>query len=309
MQAARLVFQRALVAFVRRRGGSATTEDIVGGLGWFWLRLDRHEVEEVLEISQGRIVTLTGRTQKQTGEVIDGDEWILNDEGKKLNRMRGLRPKDLGLGLAALVSPAADAGEKWGKRGAAAATVAGLGALSRWVGVQPWIIWTVLGVTAAITLRSALRGERALRDAARRWPRLAVCRPRLHEWQTTSWRRWPPPVDVLVWIWVLGLATTLGLFGDWRVGKTRPPIDRWSHGTVTVGVAVAAFVFYVLLRGRNSARYARLRLAVHREVKLVKRLRKMREATASRRRCAFGDQCPGNHAPGLPLYERVIEPF
>ena len=274
-QGARRVFAGALTNHLRRRGATPT-DDLVGSLSWFWLRLNRAEVEEVIDVSRrdGYVAPL-GQAKDAAGKPIAEDEWALTDGGHKLERTRALSLRDSIVAIRGIGKPVVSATEKWSKRVAAAlATV--LPALAISIETTTSIAVIATGAILALALSSSLRGERELRRAAEHWPRLRICRPSIYAWQTTAWRPWERlPIAAVAVAYLIASALALRITDTWKFN-------------VLIALIVAIVLGVVVWRrlGKTWRRWYALNKAFRRE----------RDRARNLRRKEPDDPCPWGHA-------------
>lgn len=261
-QGARRVFAGTLTNHLRRRGATST-DDLVGKLGWFWLRLDQDEVEEVVDACRrdGYIEPL-GQERNAAGAPIATDEWTLTDRGRKLERTRALSLRDSIVAVRGIGKPVFSATEKWAKRVAATlATV--LPALALSLEASTSIAVIAVGAILASLASSSLRGEAELRRAAEHWPRMRICRRRIYDWQTTGWRPWERvPIAGGVALYLLGSAIALRATATWEFN-------------ILIGVAVAIVLAALAWWRLHKAwqRWWGLNKAFQKERERVRRLR------------------------------------
>jgi hypothetical protein len=275
-QGARRVFAGALTNHLRRRGATST-DDLVGSLGWFWLRLNRAEVEEVIEAARREsYVAPVGQSKDAAGEPIAKDEWTLTDRGRQLERTRAFSFRDSIVAIRGIGKPVVSATEKWSKR-VAAALVTVLPALAFSLEASTSIAVIASGVILVLALSSSLRGETELRRAAEHWPRLRICRPRIHAWQTTAWRPWERlPIAAAAVAYLIAAAVALRITDTWKFN-------------VLIALAVAIMLGVVAWRrlGKAWRRWYALNKAFRRERDRVRNLRRREPDDA----CLWGHAC------------------
>ena len=263
-QGARRVFEGALTGYLRRRGAAATNE-LLGDLGWFWLRLNRTEVERVIDASRGDdYVAPLGQAKDAAGIGLFRDEWALTDRGRQLERTRALSLRDSIVAIRGVGKPVFSAAETWGKR-VTAVLAPFLPFLALPIGASVSIAVVAAGAVLALGLSASLRGETELRRAAEHWPRLRTCRPKIYTWQTTAWRPWERvPIAIVAAAYLVTSAIVLRWTGAWK-------FDVWS--AIAFGVGIAALSWVRL--GDAWSRWRRLNKEFRDERDRVKRLRSL----------------------------------
>jgi uncharacterized protein (DUF983 family) len=278
-QGAREVFETALASYLRR-GGSRTTAALVGRFGWFWLKLSKAEVAMVVEAARrDEIIAPLGLERDASGKKVTEDEWVQTARGRGLKRIRGLSLPDLfsfARGVTAPVTEKRDTAETVVKF-VATPLVTLLPFLSKPLGVSTVVFVALAGAILALSLATGIRGEVALRRAARRWPRLQTCRPDIYRWQTADWRVWervPVVISMLGYVVVAGAA--LRLVGGWH-------FNVWLALAILAGVLVLVTLFL----WRAWKRWLSLAAAYRAE---RRRLRKLR-SEEPQHPCVKGHKC------------------
>jgi hypothetical protein len=278
---ARRVFEGTLTGHLRRRG-AAPLEKLVGRVGWFWLRLNKTEVERLIDAARrDGLVSPLAHSRDASGVEIAKDEWALTERGREHERTRALSFRDSVVAARGIGKPVVSSAEKWGKILIAAAAP-----------FLPFLILTsglnvsvaIAIVVVAFTLSTGTRGETALRQAAEHWPRLRTCRPNIYAWQTTNWRPWERlPIAGGGAVYLIASAVILRVTGTWKFD-------------VTVAVALAAVL--------AALAWWRLGDAWRRWYSLAKAFRDERNLVGKVRRqepddpCALGHDCPASRQGG-----------
>jgi hypothetical protein len=293
-QGARRVFGGALTGHLRQRGATPT-EKLVGGVGWFWLRLNRTEVERVIDAARrDGLVAPLGHAKDSAGKEIDDEEWVLTDRGRELERTRALSFRDSIVAIRGIGEPVVSTAEKWGKRVASIiAPFVPFIALGSGLNISIAIAVVSAGAILALALGNALRGEAELRRAAEHWPRLRTCRPNIHAWQTKSWRPWERvPIAGVAALYLIVSAVILRCTHTWDFN-------------VWIALAVGAFA--------GGVAWWRLRHGWGQWLRLNKAFRDERDLVRKRRRtepshpCVWGTACEaatGGSTTSCPRFGR-----
>lgn len=291
-QGARRVFAGALTGYLRRRG-AAPVGEMVGGVGWFWLRLSQPEVERVIEAARrDGLVTPLGQAKDASGAEVAADEWGLTDRGRELERTRALSFRDSVVAIRGVGQPVVSATEKWGKRViAVVAPLAPFLALGTGLNISVAIAIAAAGAILALSLGAGLRGETELRRAAEHWPRLRSCRPNIYAWQTTAWRPWERvPIAAAVVLYAIASAVLLRATETWR-------FSIWI--ACAIALALGAFAWWRLRE--VWGRWLSLNASFRHERDRVKR----RRLTDPDHPCVRGSECEAainGRAVSCPLF-------
>ena len=216
---AREVFETALARRLDR-SGATTMNGLVGPFGWFWLRLSNCEVKLVLNAARrDGIAVPLGQDRDASGSAIAKDEWSVTERGRGLKRIRALSLPDLfelARGVTAPITSEAGKAEQVGKA-VTPLLITFLPFLAKPLGLKTAYAVIAVGVILGLAIAAGVRGEVALRRAARRWPRLQTCRPRIYRWQTTNWRVWESlPIVGIALAYVVFSGLALRLAGGWN---------------------------------------------------------------------------------------------
>jgi hypothetical protein len=222
---AQRLFHAALVEHLDSFG-PRTVDEMTGGFGWFHLRLTAHELVQLVDSAQtsGHVERMPDYVDP-LGTLVCG-KYLPTDKGLKLRGPRGAGADDLREAAVVVVKQVCVTFKDWWAALGTLVAVLGIGAFWFKAHRGELIAVAILAVLGAV-LMYGTRGERELKAAALRWPRLEAYRPCRYAWQTHPWREWFSPVVILaaaglgaiaLLAWVPAVVIALGVAAVARVG-------------------------------------------------------------------------------------------
>lgn len=228
---ARDVLHGALAAHINNFG-AATTEELAGRFGWFWVRLTYSETEQLVQSALNfKVLTELDQPHDASGHPIETPKWTTAGKAEVKSYPRAGSLTDL-------IGIVRDDGWKAIGQGRAVWELLALvgGGLGLVVAKKTgsWIVYAIVGVLLGTLLVAGVRNERKLAAAMESWPRMRSRHQAYAAWQK-SWPRTLAEPAMILWIYatlVVALniaiwpyAVSLAVLGlAWMV-----PVWLWVH--------------------------------------------------------------------------------